>query len=237
MDEFSFGERGGGGPEEISIQLHLFFVSTQMFAYFYHILCYYFAFITHCHAVKRLRSDRIIFTVSLVLSVIHKSHCNSFILQITIFTLHNFFFRKPAWCRVMRMKLLIVLMKMIMKQRYMTSDEDVSDSDDSDICDESDDENSSPDDSDDDVTGVTGGIWACLIGDDPGPVPVPFTTTPGPIHSPGVNAPPTEYFSLFFPDGFLRKIVHEMNKYSDNFVRNNREYFSTAAKPEKSLRF
>ena len=47
----------------------------------------------------------------------------------------------------------------------------------------------SSDDSDDDATGATGGIWACLIGNDPGPVPVPFTNTPGPIHSPGVNTP------------------------------------------------
>ena len=76
-----------------------------------------------------------------------------------------------------------VLMKVTMKQQCMTSDEELSDSGDSDISDHE----ISSYDSDDDATS---GIWACLIGDDPGPVPVPFTATPGPIHSPGVDPPP-----------------------------------------------
>lgn len=67
------------------------------------------------------------------------------------------------------------------------------------------------DDGEEAVPAACGGIWMPIIGDDPGPNPVPFTAAPGPIHPPPPDAKPIDYVNIFLPPAFIDNIVQETN--------------------------
>ncbi|KAK3774703.1 hypothetical protein RRG08_051244 [Elysia crispata] len=104
-----------------------------------------------------------------------------------------------------------------------TSEESYSDSSDS----EQDlDEDEQGNDGDEDDQQFGGGIWATIVGEDPGPGQIPFIGVPGVKvrHVPPRNAPPSAYAKLFFSDTFIDMIVTETNDYAASWIYNHQEY-------------
>lgn len=65
---------------------------------------------------------------------------------------------------------------------------------------------------------------------DRGPMPIHFSATPGHKNVPQGISSPIEYFSLFFTDEILDKIVEETNRYSDQYVEEHEEDLATHPK-------
>ncbi|KAL8567877.1 hypothetical protein ACOMHN_058999 [Nucella lapillus] len=118
------------------------------------------------------------------------------------------------------------------EQQNDTSDESVvhSDSGESSEGSSSDDDGAAGDagdagDSDnDDPANNIHGVWMPIIGEDPGPAPIPFTAVPGPIHPPPAAARPIEYVDLFFTPDFVHAVVEETNIYSQQWVDGHQDY-------------
>ncbi|KAK3887484.1 hypothetical protein Pcinc_008397 [Petrolisthes cinctipes] len=68
--------------------------------------------------------------------------------------------------------------------------------------------------------------WQCVVDNDRGPLPIPFTATPGPHHIPPNTARPIDYFNLFFDNTVIDNIVEETNRYSNQYIEAKKEYLA-----------
>lgn len=68
------------------------------------------------------------------------------------------------------------------------------------------------------------GIWMPIVGNDPGPTPIPFIGNAGPKHAPPADSNPMDYVKLFINDALIDIIVRETNRYADQWIREKEEY-------------
>lgn len=68
------------------------------------------------------------------------------------------------------------------------------------------------------------GLWLPVMGEDPGPAPLPFTGVPGPKHAPPANSKPISYLDLFFPEAFMADVCKEINRYAEQYIQGHQEF-------------
>ncbi|KAL8567150.1 hypothetical protein ACOMHN_033052 [Nucella lapillus] len=75
-----------------------------------------------------------------------------------------------------------------------------------------------------DAVPAVGGVWLPVLGEDPGPAPIPFTAAPGPKHLPPPESKPIDYANLFFPPALVDKIVQETNLYARQWIETHQQH-------------
>ncbi|KAL8623690.1 hypothetical protein ACOMHN_004755 [Nucella lapillus] len=75
-----------------------------------------------------------------------------------------------------------------------------------------------------DAVPAVGGVWLPVLGEDPGPAPIPFTAVPGPKHLPPPESKPIDYANLFFPPALVDKIVQETNLYARQWIETHQQH-------------
>ncbi|KAK3889913.1 hypothetical protein Pcinc_006067 [Petrolisthes cinctipes] len=73
--------------------------------------------------------------------------------------------------------------------------------------------------------------WQRIVHNDRGPLPIPFTATPGPHHIPPNTARPIDYLNLFFDNTLIKNIVEETNRYSNQYIEAKEEYLANHPQP------
>ncbi|KAL8607084.1 hypothetical protein ACOMHN_008670 [Nucella lapillus] len=75
-----------------------------------------------------------------------------------------------------------------------------------------------------DAVPAVGGVWLPVLGEDPGPAPIPFTAVPGPKHLPPPESKPIDYANLFFPPALVDKILQEANLYARQWIETHQQH-------------
>ncbi|KAL8563931.1 hypothetical protein ACOMHN_059361 [Nucella lapillus] len=75
-----------------------------------------------------------------------------------------------------------------------------------------------------DAVPAVGGVWLPVLGEDPGPAPIPFTAVPGPKHLPPPESKPIDYANLFFPPALVDKILQETNLYARQWIETHQQH-------------
>ncbi|XP_066275083.1 piggyBac transposable element-derived protein 4-like [Branchiostoma lanceolatum] len=76
----------------------------------------------------------------------------------------------------------------------------------------------------DDEMGDAHGVWMPILGEDAGPIPIPFTAVPGIKHPPPQTGEPVDFFNLFFTPAIIDKVVTETVQYANQWIAAHQDY-------------